>query len=325
LRPSAELLTLLEKRLRPAGQIPGTKGLYAVATLGKTTNEPALRARAAADCLTYLLEQADQNYLDAGAIDAVELIAAQEPKEVARQMLADLGEHARWKLVQEQAIEALTSTSLTGATNTAPKTGPSAENRSRTWAKSCVNHGVLSALEADAILKANARGVSSEGERGLFEFMTSAGRGVFFDTETANVPCRHDLLVRNFARASVGRFAPEAVLEIYSEAKDNKSPGQYLLQFVHGERVYRTALRDLGDWYDVAGVVSLIHRVLADASISDRFVQLRTGDQMTAMVFGPPEALQRLATTEGIKLESDADQSRETGQAYEKHVLEERQ
>jgi hypothetical protein len=113
----------------------------------------------------------------------------------------------------------------------------------------------------------------------------------WFDTETGEVPCRHDVLLRQFADGSRSLFTPEGVLQ--QNGEDDRD--DVTVQFVFQDRLYRFIARNFGDYYDTERTVTAIHRALADAGLRERFLALDTGDQTSGFFFGDPVALARAA------------------------------
>lgn len=307
LRPSLQLLQELQRRMRPGEPLFYTHGLWGVAALGRSTSDVALRDAAADVCWRYLSAQPDLPGMDGAAMEALDLISALEPKEAARARLKSLADGAAWAIVRIQAGEAL------AALEASPQAGAIShpESSDSRWAaigRSLVEHGVIKADEAAATCIV-LRGASLDGPAGV-SFLAKAKRAVVFDAESGSVPCRHDLLVGEFSRASAGHFRPEVVLESYRSEEPAARGGRYRLQFVHAGKVYRTELQDHGDWYDVAGVVGLIHRALSDAGVAERFVPVNTGDQTAIWIFGPPEAVRRWVETTQHEIGTTADTAR---------------
>jgi hypothetical protein len=95
-------------------------------------------------------------------------------------------------------------------------------------------------------------------------------------------------LLENFAKASGGLFNPEAPLERYhpnlseetKEPHDSDGPGRwvpagagdYEIQFIHRENLYRFAPKDQGRWIDITAVLAAIYKAWEDAGVSERFV-----------------------------------------------------
>ena len=195
-----------------------------------------------------------------------------------------------------------------------------------------MKHGLLTQTEADAALKALANPPKSEdkpvSDSGCAEeLFYAAGRLVTFDVETGECPNRHDLLLEKFAKASAGRFRPEAVLERYEEPKPKSEGwvetgrGKYTVQLIMGASLYRFQPKDLGDWYDVEAVVAAIHKALEDARIPERFVALESGGQDAGFIFAQPQALSAAAPELGLTLGKDLDQARKLGKAAEDRIL----
>lgn len=332
LLPSAELLPRLEARLQPVKPFEGAPGLEAVVALCEATADEALRRRATKTISDYLCAQKDQRSIDGAAMSAIEVFRKVLPADEAQEALASLVRGAEWRLVRRQAMGELAELAPSVAATLSAQTGVAIETAAgqegetvaltaRDCAEHCVSSQLLTADEAAAAVKRLETVEDAIPPADGLAFLVVAGRALVFDTETGLVPNRHDLLVLEFARASVDRFRPEAVLENYVEGSRAKDNGRYTLQFVHAGKLYRIAPRDLGDWYDVGAVVSAIHRALAEAGAEERFVQVETGDQTAAFVFGRPAAVRQAAGKLGLTLAANPDAPREAGKEFEEKAL----
>ena len=157
---------------------------------------------------------------------------------------------------------------------------------------------------------------------GLFEFLLSSGCALMFDAETGELPCRHDRLLQDFAAASDGMFQPEAVHQEWLQQDEDDFEGEYLLRFVHQDRMYTGRLRNYGDWYDVERTLEIVNRALSDAGVAQRFVALDTGDQTAAFVCADPAKLGPLAQKFHLPLSDNPAAAMQTGQEFEGRVLE---
>ena len=122
-------------------------------------------------------------------------------------------------------------------------------------AEICVRHGIMDRAEADRIRVKMRDGANQPSEQddwptgdAALGFLSAADRVHAFDVETGMLPNRHDLLIVDIAQKSAGRFHPEAVLETYKADAPDAETGQYQVQFIHGDRLYRFQPNDLGDW-----------------------------------------------------------------------------
>jgi hypothetical protein len=112
-----------------------------------------------------------------------------------------------------------------------------------------------------------------------------------FDTESNEVPPRHDHLIQEFAGNSRGIFAPEAVLQ--REGKRRGVP--VMVQFVFLDRLYRFQVRDYSDYYDLERLAGAINKAIADAGHHERFLSIDTGGQIADFIFGDPRLISEAA------------------------------
>jgi len=350
LRPSAELLQQLEPQLKRAGGLGGNGALGAIADLGEAAADPGLKKSAATACAGFLKRQPDQPWIDGDAGAAVVLIASLKPPESAVALLADVVRSGKWRIVREMALGDVKKLDPAAAKVLAGETGvklhndankrPGDTKPARTMeelAAICVHHGLLTRAEADSAIAKSEQPSAEKGgiaeTVGAEALFSAAGRFLTFDVETGMSPNRHDLLLREFAQASAGKFRLEAPLEDYQESqayakggrRAKPDQGRYRVQFVHQDRLYKFEPNDLGDWYDVVAVVSAIHRALGDAGAEERFIALESGGQDAGFIFAKPGQLAAAAAELGLTLGTDMDQARKTGKEFEEKALKELQ
>src|SRR5207248_3137111 len=69
-----------------------------------------------------------------------------------------------------------------------------------------------------------------------------------FDAETGMWPNRHDLVEKDCAEVSKGKFKPEAAWEEPLQRNADDLDCEYLVRFVYGGRLYIGRMRNFGDW-----------------------------------------------------------------------------
>jgi hypothetical protein len=168
---------------------------------------------------------------------------------------------------------------------------------------------------------------SAEGPRVGAEFVGAtfalAGLLTSFDTETGELPVRHDRLLRDLAAHSGGAFKPEAIHEQWEQKGEEDEDAPYTVQFLHSGRLYRFRAQNLGDWYDVAAVLAAANRALADAGVKQRFLSLPGDGQVANVACLDPVAYARAARELFLPEPADPDAARRDGKAFEGQVLEE--
>jgi len=362
LRPGAEVLDIIVKRLRSAGEMDRYWTLAALCELAKTTPDPQVKRAATEACVAHL--KTVPNGPSIGTeLDALRVIGTTSPVQDAKDMLVDLVRTAKHKLIRQYALEELARLDKGGAKALSVLSGikipadekpqPSAADKltPQQAAEICVRHRVLSKDQADsALIKLKEKSASrkrtpadasgsvaaytsnptakdEEGEdsdsgSAVPALLDAAGRFIAFDVETSTLPNRHDRLLLDLAKSSAGQFKPEAPLETFTPDKPDAETGKYVVQFIHAGKLYRFYPRDLGDWYDVAAVLAAVNRACADAGLAERFTSLEAEGQIAPLVFADPRALKEAAVELGLKLSSNPDQARKLGKEYEDQVLE---
>jgi hypothetical protein len=157
----------------------------------------------------------------------------------------------------------------------------------------------------------------------LMDTLLMSGDVHSFDTETGEIPVRHDLLLLDLAALSRGAFAPTAVSEEFLNPKSrDDTDAPYLVQFAHRDRLYRVTAENLGDWYDVPSILAIANRAVADSGATPQFIALYTGDQTARILFADPAAAKMAAAESLLVLEDDPDRGRRDGTAFEAQVIE---
>lgn len=143
-----------------------------------------------------------------------------------------------------------------------------------------------------------------------------------FDTETGELPVRHDQLLQDLAAHSGGTFKPEAAHERWEQQSQDDEDAPYMVQFIHAGRLYRFPAQNLGDWYDVAAVVTAANRALTDAGESRRFINLNGDGQIANIAFVDPKAFAAAARELYLPVDIDPDAARRAGKSFEGEVIE---
>ena len=324
IRPSREILNLLRDQLfsdLPEWEKEGR--LRAITCLADATQDSALREDVSLICLEYLRGRPDTSSISGHLSGAVEFMAAVAPVEVAKTRLRELVLTSSWRLLQKDALDELDKLDATLAAETRVQVGIESERRRSTRkatppesvkptaevAEVLVRTGVLTESEVDrAISKArekSSRGADLAEELPPLAFMVFADKLAFVNVKGDYYPSRHDLLLEEFAKASGGLFNPEVPLERYHSnlpdetPQDSEGPGRWIpvgagdyeVQFIHREKVYRFAPKDQGRWIDIVTVLGAIHKALGDAGVIERFVPHAQSGEMALFMFANPAAL----------------------------------
>ena len=343
--PTRKVIELLVPRLNESADTFGPpQALDSLAEAARATSDIDARVVAVTAITKYLVAQPDQKWIDSSTISAVEAIA-ELPTPASVQALEELARNMKWWAARDCVLTELSKldpdlaklvagqidAQLDVNQPTAAAVDLTVTSRAITAdqaADICVRHGFLDRAESNRILakiRNSLEPSTSEDEWPAGDtalgFLGAADRFYAFDAETGMVPNRHDLLILDIAENSAGRFKPEAVLEAYRADRPDGHTGQYQVQFIHYEHLYRFRPIDLGDWYDVGAVLAAINRALADADERQRFVLLESDGQVVNLVFGDPHAVRAAAGELGLALDDDPDSARRQGQAFETQVL----
>jgi hypothetical protein len=155
------------------------------------------------------------------------------------------------------------------------------------------------------------------------EFLSADGVVLTFDVETDEIPVRHDKLILNMAKMSDGEFQPRFCHETgVGNPGEGNDDASYLIQFVHGERLYRFIARDFVDWYDVERVVLSCNRALADANSTRRFMALAGDGQCASIICATAAQAKVLAEQFHLSFDSNLSAAMQDGKSFETEAIE---
>lgn len=133
-------------------------------------------------------------------------------------------------------------------------------------------------------------------------FNETVGR-VLVNASTLYEPVQYDRIVEHFRTVRPDFFLPQ-------DARQEKTPEGYVVQYAHRGRPYRFTARDRGAWYDLPPVLESVNRALAEDDIPQRFVGLRGYLHVAVFVVAVPDAIERASQELHLPLEPDADAAR---------------
>ena len=81
--------------------------------------------------------------------------------------------------------------------------------------------------------------------------------------------------------------------------------GEYSVQFIHADKLYRLKPPDLGPWYDVESLLAIVDHALHDSGISERFVPLADTGDCVLLIFAEPGALKAAASELDLRLREE--------------------
>ena len=123
----------------------------------------------------------------------------------------------------------------------------------------------------------------------------AAGMRIHLAGEGRDFPPPHGELIRDLATASRGAFAPEAIVQLWEGGG-----GNYPVQFVHRERLYRVLVADRGDDFDAEVIVAAANVALRDAGDPRRFVAVQAKPWAAYHLLVEPARLLAIAPAIGL-------------------------
>jgi hypothetical protein len=336
LRPTAEMLDLMERSLRDAiGREPkphkrefnrqyelsaiGLQASLAVVgtiILAGVTKDPSLRERAyraAVEYLTHIPPQFDWQ----GYVTHLDIISKLKPPALAIGMLRDVARGTPHESLRRSAVGDIhplapaLARELARELNIDLDLGKDSDPNGPTdddVFDVLLRHGVITPAEVERARTAPDKpldmGGGEPGEQAFAAYhvgplgrvLSKLRRYLFLDDNADDIPVRTDLFLLKLVPPSLGRFRPEGVLETYTPGLTEHEPGAYEVQFVHGERLYRFRPPDRYTQLDVDSVIAAANRALADAGASERFVRISPQAVFAHFAFAEPAALVAAAT-----------------------------
>jgi hypothetical protein len=148
------------------------------------------------------------------------------------------------------------------------------------------------------------------------DYLRELGNHYWFDAETGVYPNQHHYLMDSIVAAT------DLAATEFSETppgSDASYDVPYQLEAKVNGKTYQQQARNLGDWYDLEAVLTLLNQIAVDQNSQYRFVILPTGDQTAIVWAANADALNMLLAKQLIEL-SPAELSLATGKAFEQAV-----
>jgi len=144
---------------------------------------------------------------------------------------------------------------------------------------------------------------------------------ISFDSETDELPVRHDLLILKMAAISQDSLSPGGASQKWLQKDKKDTEAGYLVEFSSGTKLIRFEAENLGDWYDLPVVQAALNRALEEKKAPGRYLLLDYADQVAYFVFGPPAAWQKIQAQYFLPLNNEAGKPMETGKDFEDKAL----
>ena len=83
---------------------------------------------------------------------------------------------------------------------------------------------------------------------------------------------------------------------VWMDAKANRDGEtfQYTITVISNNKAFIAKPQDVGDWYDLVTVNTLLEKILRDLGSKEKFVPIKTEDQMAQYIFGDPVSVNEL-------------------------------
>ncbi len=151
---------------------------------------------------------------------------------------------------------------------------------------------------SEEIIKKVKEAIQTDDQGGMVQSMLGyLNRFLWFDAEVGVVPVDYVQLLKDFVNHSDGKLSGTLV---WADQVEQGDQFIYTITLIANNKVYMVSPEDMGDWYNVGTVITLMNKVLEDAGSKERFVLLNTGDQMALVIFGHEEKIIPFATKYGL-------------------------
>lgn len=151
------------------------------------------------------------------------------------------------------------------------------------------------------------------------DYLTELGNVYWFDTETGMFPNDHHLLLKEIADQS--DLSEISFSEVPPSDYDADNEPYQITASING-KTYNKKAENLGDWYDVGAVLSLLNEIALDQGRQSRFVPLPTGDQ-TSIIWIVEEANLTKLLKDGLVQVGSPELSMQIGKEFEERVKKE--
>jgi hypothetical protein len=326
IKPDKESFDLLVTRMGNVIEIEKQFLVLGLCNIAEWTKDPALREASLEKVVAQMKSTPDTKYPAGVQIRAMYSLAAIKPPEKAKAMLADILRNGQHKHVRGVAFHELSKYDQALASKTAKESGfkvyvldpaTPAKNPGDTQAAALlVKHGILTQQEADqglALFKKraarptdpNADGPPETPLRGI---LWGAKRYIAFNAQAGYEAARHDLLIRDIAAASNGKFKPEAVHETYERRGFNDNP-KYTVQFISAGKLYRFEPQT-DDWIDIASVLAAVNKACSDAGLAETYIPIDSESHFAEFVFANPKKFESASADLGLAIATNPDKSK---------------
>jgi hypothetical protein len=266
-----------------------------LADFASMSGDATLRQRAADACVEFFANMKEP--AGGGEIAVIDVVATIQPEALAQEMLRSM-----IRVTRDDNVRNLAQRALDQIEQARHRDDPPDPNILAAF----VRHGLITQAEAargGADIPPHER--DTDFLSGMLGAITRLGRHIMIERMAEQVPYRHDFKVHEIAGHTIvaRHFKPEAVLETYRPPVEGEGQGEYGLQFVHAERLYRVLPEDRGLQLDLAAVIAAVNRALADSGVADRFVAWTWDSALVQYFFAPPDALRAVAAEFGFEMQ----------------------
>jgi hypothetical protein len=149
----------------------------------------------------------------------------------------------------------------------------------------------------------------------VLELLYEAKAVHIFDSENDRVPPDYVSLMEALACIAAPRFPIDSV-----SMQPSVGDQAHRVMLLFDGKPSSFAVRDMGDWFDVSGVVGHLNQLIAANGRLERFAALHSGDQMSYLVLGHGERMIEAKRDVCFPLADDPDGPMQVGRAYEQQL-----
>jgi hypothetical protein len=324
IRPDKESFDLLVTRIGNVIEIEKQFLVLGLCNIAEWTKDPALREAALEKVVAQMKSTPDTKYAAGVQIRAMYSLSAIKPPEKAKAMLVDILKGGQHKQVRGVAFQELSKYDQALALKTAKEANfkvyvldvaTPTKNVGDTQAVALlVKHGLLTQKEADqglAVFKKhsakptdpNADGPPATALRGI---LWGAYRYIAFNARAGYESARHDLLIRDIADASNGKFKPEAVHETYTAPRSFNDKPKYSVQFISAGKLYRFEPQT-HQWIDIPSVLAAVNKACSDAGLAETYIPIDSESHFAEFVFANQKKFESASSDLGLTIATNPD------------------
>jgi hypothetical protein len=123
-------------------------------------------------------------------------------------------------------------------------------------------------------------------------FSSSSIADIYFDTESGELPNNYPELIKDYFAVQLEKYynikINAAQTVIYTSNKKEVVSYEVYIKSINTNKIYKINIDNTGDWYALKSVIEVLNMILKDSEKEERFIKVKTGDQMSRYLLMKP-------------------------------------